>query len=227
MYLTIKKCLWYYDDHFCKLHADKNPDAVYKCLGLTVPSCDKLAEELVKRFPKLSALGDIEKAKEQYAVAMRNVLRCGAVLVDICSNKILLVQDVKGSYTFPRGKVKKNEKAIDCMYRELKEELDIDLHKCKIIASKEFLQQNERINFKLYAFIGYFGGEKITLDPKELRSYKWVTFDEIREHPTYDIAAFLPSLKIFINETSKNSKLLTAGIGELGATVAPLCFYYS
>jgi len=89
-------------------------------------------------------------------------------LIQINSSYICLKrnQDIYKDYIeFPGGKKKSNETPSQCLTRELKEELDIDLKKFKLITSIKHNYINKLITINVYKIHKYLG----TIKSKENR----------------------------------------------------------
>lgn len=67
---------------------------------------------------------------------------CGAL---IQQGKVLIARrnygSSKGMYEFPGGKVEKNETKEEALIREMKEELDIDIHTIQYLSESEDQQE--------------------------------------------------------------------------------------
>ena len=91
-------------------------------------------------------------------------------------NRILAVQrglsqDLSGKWEFPGGKVEQNESEEECLIREIKEELGLDIQLGKRLSSVEYAYEKSPI--RLIPFIAsIFGGELILT---EHQAYKWLT----------------------------------------------------
>lgn len=73
------------------------------------------------------------------------------------TNKILIMTDPGLSYYYlPGGRVKINEKSIDAIKRELKEELDIDCEDSKIIWINENFFKEDSVSEAIHEICIYF-----------------------------------------------------------------------
>ena len=99
---------------------------MYRCYPLKKDS-DLFYKAMLKALPALSHLiGDLEEAKKEKNIALRNMLRVGGILMDYSTQRFLVVQDAtRHSFMFPRGKINKQESTMSCLRRELKEELEV------------------------------------------------------------------------------------------------------
>ena len=113
-------------------------------------------------------------------------------------NQFLIVQlngYGENDWNFVGEGLEKNEKLVDGVERELKEELNLDKNDYEIIAKsinpnkydlpkpllKEGVWYDEQIKEQfLVRFIG--DKDKILLQVEEVRKHKWVKFDELKTH---------------------------------------------
>ena len=56
---------------------------------------------------------------------MKKVKSCGCIIIE--NNKVLLIQQKKGNWGFPKGRVEKNETECETAIREVKEETNLDV----------------------------------------------------------------------------------------------------
>ena len=78
-------------------------------------------------------------------------------------------------WEFPGGKVEENENAENCILREIKEELNLDIEIVKRLESKSFDYPSFSIN--LIPFISKYLSGKINL--YEHKDFKWLTKEEL------------------------------------------------
>lgn len=90
-----------------------------------------------------------------------------------------------GYWEFPGGKVKEGESAIDCIKREIKEELNLDIHPLSRLASCEHVYDNQK-HINLIPFIAELKGgelklidhcEAIWCQKEELQDLNWCPAD--------------------------------------------------
>ena len=104
---------------------------------------------------------------------MKKVKSCGCIVIE--NNKVLLIQQKKGNWGFPKGRVEKNETECETAIREVKEETNIDV-KIEDVNKKYidtyFAKKNE---FKEVVFFlaKRIGGE-IKPQEKEIKNVEWV-----------------------------------------------------
>ena len=83
-----------------------------------------------------------------------------------------------GHWEFPGGKVKEGETEIDCIKREIKEELNLDIHPISRLASCEHVYENQK-HINLIPFIAELrGGDMKLADHCEA---KWCLKEELLE----------------------------------------------
>ena len=120
---------------------------------------------------------------------------CAVIYVD---EKILVTQRSKKmklplKWEFPGGKLEKDEKEIDCIKRELKEELNIEVKVIKKLTNSIYDYSTFQINLIPYV-VEYVSGEIILA---EHASYKLLEKDSLN---TLDWAeADLPIIKELLN----------------------------
>jgi 8-oxo-dGTP pyrophosphatase MutT (NUDIX family) len=93
---------------------------------------------------------------------------------------VLLIKDMKGEWTFPKGKIEENEKPADAAKREIAEE--VGLHHLTLVApltkTQYFYKRNGLIHKYVYYFL--FQADKMQR-PKPLKeegisAARWVPF---------------------------------------------------
>ncbi len=80
------------------------------------------------------------------------------------SEKVLIAQrsygDLKGKWEFPGGKVEKNEREEDAIYREILEELNISIKCDNFVCSSVFSYPDKKVELRLY-HCTYLSGEVV------------------------------------------------------------------
>ena len=121
---------------------------------------------------------------------MPKIIRVTAAIIER-EGKILIAKRKAGDdlfaglWEFPGGKIEEGETPEECMARELKEELDIEVEVGELISSNKHKYPHGI--FELLAYrVKHISGEMILNDHDEI---KWVTVDEISnfEFPPADI----------------------------------------
>lgn len=103
-------------------------------------------------------------------------------VVIIEDNKVLLVQEKKqmayALWNFPGGKLEPGETAEQAAYREIREELNVDLINPKLV--KTYPVQNLGVNLDLNTFTGSIKGN-IKIKDDELLAYGWFSLESVEE----------------------------------------------
>jgi len=99
----------------------------------------------------------------------------------IKEDKVLVTQrsekmNLPLKWEFPGGKIEPNETAIDCINREIKEELNIEVEIFKMLNQKQF--DYEMFSIILIPFLSYYLSGDIILS--EHKDYKWLKRDELQ-----------------------------------------------
>ena len=104
---------------------------------------------------------------------MKKVKSCGCIIIE--NNKVLLIQQKKGNWGFPKGRIEKKGTEVETAIREVKEETNLDV-KIEDVNKKYvdsyFAKKNE---FKEVVFFlaKRIGGE-IKPQEKEIKNVEWV-----------------------------------------------------
>ena len=113
-------------------------------------------------------------------VKSSNIIRVTAAILEK-DGKILIAKRKTGDklfaglWEFPGGKVEEGETPEECMARELKEELDIEVEVGELITSNKHKYPHGI--FELLAYrVKHISGEMVLNDHEEI---KWVTADEM------------------------------------------------
>ena len=98
---------------------------------------------------------------------------CGCIVIE--NNKVLLIQQKKGNWGFPKGRVEKNESECETAIREVKEETNIDViieDKNKKYIDTYYSKKDE---FKeVVLFLGKRIGGEIKPQENEIKNVEWV-----------------------------------------------------
>ena len=119
---------------------------------------------------------------------MSNIINVTCAII-VIENKILVTQRSKKmklplKWEFPGGKLEENETEIDCIKREIKEEINIDIEVLKKLSSSVFDYGNFKINLIPFIAKHILGEIKLTehidyklLEKAELLSLDWAEAD--------------------------------------------------
>ena len=108
---------------------------------------------------------------------MKKVKSCGCIIIE--NNKVLLIQQRKGNWGFPKGRVEKNETESETALREVKEETNLDVKiedLNKTYKDSYFTKKNESKEV-VYFLAKRIGGE-IKPQEKEIKNIEWVELSE-------------------------------------------------
>jgi ADP-ribose pyrophosphatase YjhB (NUDIX family) len=121
----------------------------------------------------------------------------GSVIIK--DKKILMMDHVKFNFwTVPIGKVKKDETVEEGLKVEVKEELNIDITKFKLLTiwKKIYNWRGQRIKTENFLYlIEKFRGSIKNNEPKKHRSIKYMSIDEIKKVRISDMTKQL--LKVY------------------------------
>ena len=103
---------------------------------------------------------------------------CAIILKE---NKILVTQrsekmSLPLKWEFPGGKIEKNETEENCLLREIREELNLEIKILKRLESQCF--NYETVSIRLIPFIAKFVHGEIVLT--EHKSYQWLNKEELK-----------------------------------------------
>ena len=174
----------------------------------------------------------------------------GAILLNEKMDEVLLVKGWKkgANWSFPRGKINKDEPDLDCAVREVYEETGYDINDAGLVPSKEgtkYIEMNLREqHMRLYVFRGvpmdtYFEprtrkeiskiqwwklGDLPTLKKKKQQQDGQGVDLAINANKFYMVAPFLPQLKKWISAQRKLDKTretsISAPVGAIADEVA-------
>lgn len=222
----VEEAQWFYEDFI-------RPAAA--AAGNPLPSLQlrSFCLQLFQHCPLLSGFTDAQHiaAYEEFLAYKVRVPVRGAILLDEDMEKVLLVKGWKkgASWSFPRGKINKDEKDLDCAIREVLEETGFDLRAAGLVPEAggddvKYIDVTMREqHMKLFVFRG------VPLDahfePQTRKEISKIDWYSIRDLPGfkknkqqqvadankfYMVAPFLGHLKKWINQQRKNDILQQA-----------------
>lgn len=164
---------WFYTD-FIKLMNQNLPTLKIKSLSqLIIKICPLIWKWDIKAD---EALAKFSKYKKTIPVR-------GAAIFNEDLNKILLVKGTESdSWSFPRGKISKDEDDVACCIREVKEEIGFDL--TDYIDEDQFIERNiSAKNYKIYLIKNV--SENFNFEPQvrnEIEKIKWFDFKTVTKN---------------------------------------------
>lgn len=115
---------------------------------------------------------------------MKHEKSCGCIIIE--DNKVLLIQQMKGHWGFPKGHVEGNETEEETAMREVKEETNIEVKIQKDYRYTETYLADKDIEKEVVYFIAEKTGGEIKPQEAEVRDIKWFHFQEALETITYE-----------------------------------------
>jgi len=118
----------------------------------------------------------------------------GVILILRSKNKedrLLILQQVHGHWSFPKGHGEKGESSKETAVRELEEETGIKIGNIKfaelpvIVDRYTFELRGKLYDKTVEYFIAYTDSDKVTIQESEIKDYKWVTFQEALDTFTF------------------------------------------
>jgi len=123
----------------------------------------------------------MSNAKEKFK------LICSSYLFLIKDNKILLglrqnTGYMDGFYSMPAGHKEEGESVIDCLIREIKEEIgiDIDPKKARFVHVMHRKKEDERADF--FFEVKEYGGDLQNMEPEKCAELKWFNIDSLPQN---------------------------------------------
>lgn len=211
----VEEAQWFYEDFVRPL------DPALPSLSLKA-----FAMRIFQHCPLMSQWSEYHHAaafSEFLAYKTRVPVR-GAILLNEDMDKVVLVKGWKksASWSFPRGKINKEEKDLDCAVREVLEETGYDLKAAGLVKDDRHMKYIEMTmreqHMKLYVFRG------VPMDTpfapqtrKEISKIEWVNLtdlptvkknkqaanDAVNANRFYMVAPFLHPLKKWISQQRK------------------------
>ncbi|KAH3686623.1 hypothetical protein WICPIJ_002422, partial [Wickerhamomyces pijperi] len=131
---------WFYQDYISEAYPYAQPLGFKSFFKKVVEICPVIWK--FKESPD-EAIKNFNQYKQTIPVR-------GAALFNASMDRILLVQGMESpSWSFPRGKIAKDEEDVKCAVREVQEEINYDI--TPHISHKQFIERNIRgKNYKIY-----------------------------------------------------------------------------
>ena len=109
---------------------------------------------------------------------------CGAVIFN--DDKVLVIQQVKGHWGFPKGHVEPGETEIETAKREIKEETNLDVQINEKYRYVEHYSPEEGIEKDVVFFVAERIGGEIKVQEEEVKQTEWLLPEDALERVTYD-----------------------------------------
>ena len=165
----------YLEAHHTRRVSDDGLDAPSSVVALC-PACHRKVHYGVGGFEYNRELAQVaQKAEEAYA-KKRIVVVTAAVISDADERVLVCQRDLgslSGYWEFPGGKVREGEAPEDCVKREIREELHVDLN--NVVPFMMTDHDYDDFYIRLVCFKGTAAGEPVLTEHRDLR---WVRTDE-------------------------------------------------
>lgn len=232
----VEEAQWFYEDFI-------RPAAA--ATGHPLPSLPlrQFCLQLFQHCPLLSGFTDAQHiaAYEEFLAYKVRVPVRGAILMDESMEKLVLVKGWKkgASWSFPRGKINKDEKDLDCAIREVYEETGYDVRRAGLVADNEKdgvksidVTMREQ-HMRLFVFRGV--AEDTHFEPQTRKEISKIAWYNVRDLPGfkkqkqgseqghhankfYMVAPFLGPLKKWISQQKRNDGQVAAPSNEPAQT---------
>ena len=109
---------------------------------------------------------------------------CGAVIFD--EDKVLVIQQVKGHWGFPKGHVEDGETEVQTAIREIKEETNLDVEIDETHRYVEQYSPEEGVEKDVVFFIAKKIGGEVKVQEEEVKDTEWLLPKDAMERLTYE-----------------------------------------
>ncbi|KAK1813799.1 mRNA-decapping enzyme subunit 2 [Friedmanniomyces endolithicus] len=182
----VEEAQWFYEDFI--------RPAALAATGIPLPSLPlrQFCLQLFQHSPLLSGFTDAQHiaAYEEFLAYKVRVPVRGAILLDESMEKLVLVKGWKkgASWSFPRGKINKDEKDLDCAIREVYEETGYDLRAANLIPATEseakYIDVTMREqHMRLFVFRGV--SEETYFEPQTRKEISKIAWYQVRDLPGF------------------------------------------
>jgi len=203
LFFQIEEAHWFYMDEY----RQKNPK-------LPSLSFKQFAQIIFASCPLLQPYKDlVQKYRSDWVQYKTSVPVCGAIILNQKMNRALLVRGIgsNSSWSFPRGKINKDEPTSSCAIREVLEETGLDI--TNLIKESEFLEMtfNEQ-KVKLYLVVMNVPESELPpFAPRtrgEIGAIEWLHLDDDilgngidkKKRKFFSVIPFVRQLKPWINK---------------------------
>lgn len=109
---------------------------------------------------------------------------CGCIILE--DNKVLLIQQTKGHWGFPKGHIEPGETEVETAIREVKEETNLDVAIEKSKRLEETYLTDKGTKKKVVFFLAKKIGGTEKMQEEEVKSIGWFPLEEAFEVITYE-----------------------------------------
>jgi mRNA-decapping enzyme subunit 2 len=209
LFFQIEEAHWFYMDEY----RSKNTK-------LPLLNFKQFAELVFKNCPLLQQYKDsVQKYRTEWLQYKVSVPVCGAIVLNKKMNKALMVRGIgsSASWSFPRGKINRDEPTISCAIREVKEETGLDIS--ALIQETEYLEMtiNEQ-SVKLFLVVMDVDESEIsplvTQTKGEIGAIEWLHVEEDiirggvadKKRKFWSVMPFIRQLKPWIHKRRAATK---------------------
>lgn len=196
MFFQVEEGQWFYADFMRELNS-----------ALPPMKMKSFAPKLLSKCPLVWKWGDPSEALSQFGKYKSTIPVRGIALMNKDLTKVLLVRGPEsGSWSFPRGKISKDESDIECAIREVREETSFDAR--NYVNDDDFLERTiGGKNFRMY--LARDVPENFNFEPMvrcEIADIKWFNIKTLRKavrtnHNKYFVvSAMMEPLNSWINK---------------------------
>ena len=109
---------------------------------------------------------------------------CGAVIFE--GDKVLVIQQVKGHWGFPKGHVEDGETEVETAIREIKEETNLDVEIDETHRYIETYHPKEDVEKDVVFFVAKKIGGEIKVQEEEVTQTEWLSPKDAIKRVTYE-----------------------------------------
>lgn len=202
LFFQIEGAHWFYVDFYRAKHPNL-PSLNFK----------QFAEIIFSHCPLLHQYKDlVHEFRSEWIQYKTSVPVCGAIILNQTMDKALLVRGMSSSasWSFPRGKINKDEPSAACAVREVREETGLDIS--RLIQESEYIEMtfNEQ-TIKLFIVVMDVHENEVLLAPQtrgEIGAIEWLEISDILRSGSNDkkkrrfwtVAPFVKQVKYWINK---------------------------
>jgi len=210
LFFQIESAYWFYDDHYREKYPDQYPTLTLK----------GFAEKLFKHCDVLKPYkGQSAELFAKFTDYKGQVPTYGAVILDRTLTKLLLIRSWHGStWSFPKGKINKDEAEHECAIREVLEEIGLDLR--MYLDTSQFLEHSYGRGTTMKLFLTHGVDESVHLETrtkKEIGAIVWHPLSELGTESTkkdkdyWIVQQLIGRIKKWAGERRKEVKGSAAG----------------
>lgn len=110
---------------------------------------------------------------------------CGAII--ILDNKVLMVQQQKGFWGFPKGHVEDGETEVETAIREVKEETNVDIVVDESLRFVNHYITDKNVDKTVIFFLAHpIDNLNVVAQESEIKDIEWVNIDKVEDVLTFD-----------------------------------------